>query len=688
MQQRETHSQLHLLAAGKRLQLRLLGDFELRHGIRPPQPLPKKARALLAYLAMHPGRSILREQLATLLWGNSRTEQARRSLRECLMAVRAALGPTASALGAEGMAVRLDPEQVEIDVRRFEALSRSTTVGDLQAASELYRDEFLCDVQVASEPFAEWTSLERRRLSAIMSDVLHRLATARAESGNGETAIEAARRLTEFDSLREDGHRLLIRLLAEAGRRNAALKQYALCADLLRRELGVAPERDTADLAEAIRRGRTSGSHFSDGKISEAPAIVAPVLPPGISNKISIAVFPFSNLSNDAGQDYFADGIAEELTTTLGRVPWLFVIGSSAATPYRKDKVDIRGAGSELGVRYILRGSVRRNDKRVRIVAQLLDAAKGGQLWAERFDGEMEDIFAIQDQVAAQASAKIAPALQSIEIERSQRKPTKNLNAYDLYLRALPRFRTTFEENKEALHLLTRAITIDPLYGSAYGLAARCYQFQRLFGWVIASDPRLQEGVRLAHLAAEIGRNDSEALWMAGIAVAQLAGEMECGLALIERSLSLNPNSASAWISSSFVRGEIGDADAALADFHRAQHLNPLDSIHHVQRLAAGFAHMAAGRYQEAASAIDKTLEARPSYTPAMRLKISVCGLLEQKEDASKWVRRLLAVNPDASVSWLHVFWQLPLRHNPGLLGKLLEGARLAGLPEGEQTSG
>ena len=175
---------------------------------------------------------------------------------------------------------------------------------------------------------------------------------------------------------------------------------------------------------------------------------------------------------------------------------------------------------------------------------------------------------------------------------------------------------------------------------------------------------------------------------MAGIAVAQLAGEMECGLALIERSLSLNPNSASAWISSSFVRGEIGDADAALADFHRAQRLNPLDSIHHVQRLAAGFAHMAAGRYQEAASAIDKTLEARPSYTPAMRLKISVCGLLEQKEDASKWVRRLLAVNPDASVSWLHVFWQLPLRHNPGLLGKLLEGARLAGLPEGEQTSG
>ena len=169
---------------------------------------------------------------------------------------------------------------------------------------------------------------------------------------------------------------------------------------------------------------------------------------------------------------------------------------------------------------------------------------------------------------------------------------------------------------------------------------------------------------------------------MAGIAVAQLAGEMECGLALIERSLSLNPNSASAWISSSFVLGEIGDANGALAHFQRAQHLNPLDSMHHVQWLAAGFAHMAAGRYQEAAEAIDRTLNARPAYTPAMRLKISVCGLLGQKEEARKWMRRLLAVNPDASISWFHTFWRVPLHQNQSLLAKFLEGARLAGLPE------
>ncbi len=668
------------------LQLRLLGNFGLTTGSGPMAPLPKKARALLSYLAMQPGRPVPREQLSNLLWGASGNEQAKRSLRECLMAVRATLGPTAAGLLiSDGATLRFDAGRVEIDVQRFETLSQSTMVGDLRAANELYRGEFLSDLQIASEPFAEWLERERRRLTSLLSDVVYRLAIALTNTGDVGNAMAVAKRLTSVDPLREDGHRLLIRLLATAGQRTAALRQYAQFADLLRRELGVAPEPETTDLADAVREGRVSSTPTAE-EIKQVPAAASGSIPSAMTNKTSLAVIPFSNLSGDGGQDYFADGVAEEITTMLGRVPWLFVIGSGAAQPYRGGTADVRQIGSELRVRYVLRGSVRRNADRVRIVAQLLDAAAGGQVWAERFDGELSDIFAIQDQVAAQASAKLAPALQSIEIERSLRKHTANLSAYDLYLRALPKFRTTFEENKEAVRLLTKALEIDPQYGSAYGLAARCYQFQRLFGWLIASDPRLQEGVRLARLAAEIGKNDSEALWMAGIALAQLAGEMEHGLALIERSLSLNPNSASAWISSSFVRGEIGDADAALADFHRAQRLNPLDSTHHVQWLAAGFAHMAAGRYHEAAEAVDKTLNTRPTYTPAMRLKISVCGLLGQKEDASKWVHRLLAVNPDASVSWFRIFWQVPLHRNPELLAKFLEGARLAGLPDGQQS--
>lgn len=678
--------------------LDLLGPFALRgHGLI--DPLPKKAQGLLAYLVMHRTRSIPREQLATLLWDRSGTSQARRSLRGCLVMLRSVLRPAADAiLVASSSNVHFAASsRIDVDVLKFEALSRSTTLEQLEEATTLYRDEFLLGLQVTSESFTEWMLAERRRLFSMMSDILYRLATIRAVAGNIDGAIEIAERLTAFDPLREDGHRLLIEFLASTGRRSAALKQLSRCEDVLRRELGVMPELATTELAGMIRKGEAIKTGFTDTGISIADSSrkhdhVASARRVGgaglafrLPNRTSIAVLPFANLSGDLDQGYFADGVAEDVTMVLGRVPWLFVIGSSATSPYRGQVANAQQIGAELGVQYVLRGSVRKNGDCVRIVVQLTSAFHGGQIWAERFEGDLHDVFAIQDRVATQVSALIAPALQTVEIERSQRKPPQNLTAYDLYLRALPRFRTTFAENIEAVQFLYKAIELDPLYGSAYGLAARCYQFQRLFGWVQASDPRLQEGVRLAHLAADIGKSDSEALWMAGIALGQLAGEMHHGRALVEKSLSLNPNSASAWISGSFILGALGETDAALAHFDQAQRLNPLDSTHHVQWLAAGFAHFAAARYREAAEAVDKTLHARPTYTPAVRMKVALCGLLSQNREGDKWVRRLLAANPDASVSWFRTFWQIPLRGNPRLLAQFLEGARLAGLPEGKQ---
>jgi TolB-like protein/Tfp pilus assembly protein PilF len=404
-------------------------------------------------------------------------------------------------------------------------------------------------------------------------------------------------------------------------------------------------------------------------------------IPLGMANRTAIAVLPFRNLA-EQDQHYFAEGFSEELSIALGRVPWLLVIASSAAAPYRGGATDLARVSTELGARYALRGSVRRENDRVRIVTQLLHAANGSQIWAERFEGASSDLFTIQDRIVGQACAKLAPALQSIEIDLSRRKQGRNLTAYDLYLRALPCFRSSFEDNRQALQMLIRAVEIDPLYACAYGFAARCYQFQRLFGWVRANDPILLEGVRLARIAADLGREDSEALWMAGIALAQLAGEIDHGRALIERSLALNPNSASAWIASSFVHGEIGDTDAALEHFENAQRLNPLDSLHHFQWLAAGFAHFVAGRYENAAAAIDRTLMAGPAYVPAIRLKVSVCGLLGQRAEGARWVRRLREAIPTASLSRLAIFWRAPVGHNREIFAKLLEGARLAGLPQ------
>jgi hypothetical protein len=201
---------------------------------------------------------------------------------------------------------------------------------------------------------------------------------------------------------------------------------------------------------------------------------------------------------------------------------------------------------TKLGVRYVLRGSVRRDGSRVRIVVQLTDAVHGGHIWSDRLEDEADNVFAMHDRLMARVAAMIAPALRSVEVERAQRKPTESLTAYDLYLRALPKYRSREADNREALLLLRKAIDIDRAFAAAYGLGARCYQFQRMMGWARPLAPELDEGVRLALLAAEYGANDSEALWMAGRAIVQHRGGMDHGLGMIERSLLLNPSSANA----------------------------------------------------------------------------------------------------------------------------------------------
>jgi tetratricopeptide (TPR) repeat protein len=330
----------------------------------------------------------------------------------------------------------------------------------------------------------------------------------------------------------------------------------------------------------------------------------------------------------------------------------------------------------------VLRGSVRRDGNRVRTVVQLTDAAMGAQVWSHRFEDEVDNVFAMNDRLVAQAAALIAPALRSVEIERAQRKPTSSLTAFDLYLRALPLFRKSLADNQEALRLLDNAVTLDPSYSSAYAFAARCYQFQKLMGWVAPNDPRLQEGARLAHLAAELGKDDSEALWMAGLALAQLGGDLEHGQNLVDRSLTLNPNSANAWTASCGVRNYLGDNEQAIDAFHRSQRLNPLDQSQHVHWNMVSMAYFRAGRYEEADAAADRAIQARPTYPPSLRLKVATCGLFGRIEEGRAYVQRLLAVHPECSIGWIRDFWGPLMQRSPEALAKFIEGSRRAGLPE------
>jgi tetratricopeptide (TPR) repeat protein len=248
----------------------------------------------------------------------------------------------------------------------------------------------------------------------------------------------------------------------------------------------------------------------------------------------------------------------------------------------------------------------------------------------------------------------------------------------------VPRFRVGLSENREAIRLLRRAVQLDPNYGAAYGLAARCYQFQKLLGWVPPSDPELAEGVRFAHLGADTGLNDSEALWMSGGALSQLSGEVERGVALTERSLVLNPNSANAWLTSSNIHVYLGDSQTAIEHFNRGRRLNPLDSTHHLGWNMLGLAHLSAGNFEAAESAADKALNVAPKYAPGLRIKAIACGLLGRSAEGRDAVKRLLAINPNESIQWMKAFWGLPMQRNPRLLVNIVEGARRAGLPEGK----
>jgi TolB-like protein/DNA-binding CsgD family transcriptional regulator len=424
-------------------------------------------------------------------------------------------------------------------------------------------------------------------------------------------------------------------------------------------------------------------------KRTDAPRVVgrtaATEVDPALDlpDKPSIVVLPFANLSGDPSQDYFADGMVEDITVALGRLPWLFVIGSNSALTYKNRTFDFRQVGKELGVRYALRGSVRKEGNRIRITAQLVDTSHGGQVWADSFDSELDRIFDLQDRVAAQVRTAISPTLRSEEIERARRKPTENLTAYDLYLRALPIYRENFTQNQEALRLLYKAIELDPAYGAPYGLAAWCYDLQKMFGWIHPTSTQIKEGIRLAHLAAETGQNDSEALWMAAHSLVLLAGEPETALSLIDRAISLNPNSPQAWWVSGSVHNHLGKYDTALEHLARARRLSPLEPLAFINWVATAVGFFYVGRYEESLEAADRSLSARPDFPAGLRYKIAACGLLGRLDEARQCVESLLRVNPGTTVSSMRAYHEPIKRHHPEGVETFLKGLRLAGLPEG-----
>ena len=419
-------------------------------------------------------------------------------------------------------------------------------------------------------------------------------------------------------------------------------------------------------------------------RMNASGSAAAPIEPPvestqalALPDKPSIAVLPFENMSGDPEQEYFADGMVEEITTALSRFKWLFVIARNSSFTFKGQAVDVKEIGRRLGVRYVLEGSVRKASGKVRITGQLIDAVTGAHIWADRFERDLTDIFALQDEVTVAVVSAIQPKLLQTEIAMAARRRPENLTAYDFYLRALQQFYLTTREGvAETIRLAHRALELDPRFGLVAALAGACHMQNALWGYASDRQFEAEEAVRLARLALSIDDGDPDILAMASAITAFIVGDCESEIELVNRAVALNPNSFQAWHCRGQVYRTAGLWEEALRSLERAIRMSPVDPRLHNTFALMGLAFIELGRFDEAIVAGKKAQRHNPSLPVAYRCLTSAFAHLGRDAEAREAAMRVLELDPAFTISPL-IAWGGLAR------AKLfIEGLRKAGLPE------
>ena len=424
------------------------------------------------------------------------------------------------------------------------------------------------------------------------------------------------------------------------------------------------------NIARPVQVFAVAGANSAVSVKATPPALALP-------NKPSIAVLPFQNMSGDPQQEYFADGMVEDIITALSRFKWLFVIARNSTFTYKGRSVDIRQVGRELGVRYVLEGSVRRATNRVRITAQLIDAETSAHIWADRYDRAVQDIFALQDEITLSTVAAIEPSVRQAEIERVKRKRPENLDAYDLVLRATPLVDTGMPDGaSQAVPLLERALLLEPNYALAHGQTAFCNEI--LYLRAGRREENRTAAIRHAHTAIALGPDDAPALVYAAIAIGLVEHDRPLALETFESALAISPSAAWAYSWGSLILGWGGEAERAIEWGEQGIRLSPLDPWITAALHGISMGHFLRGRYEDAAIAAQRAIRSKPGFSVSHMFLAAALAKLGRTKDASAAAERVMQLQPNFSChGQCSAIGCVPVLATP-----LIEAMRASGLPE------
>jgi TolB-like protein len=632
--------------------LALLGGFQLRSADGRDLALStRKDRLLLTYLALNGGRALARDRLAGLLWGDRGETQARDSLRQSVAAIRQAFRQVAlDPIASERDWVSFNATGIEIDAIAFERLAAEARTRTEAAA--LCRGALLEGIDGMTSDFEAWLGPERERLAHI---AIHLVELMAATAGPSEPAACLARRLLARDPLCEPVYRALMRLLVAGGERTAALKLYTTCRDALKTELDTGPDLETEALYRDILTDRPARS---------VPAEQAAAA----TDRPSLAVLPFSNLSRDPELDHLCEGLAEDIITGLGRFRLLFVIDRYSSSMLAKQETDIAAIGKRLGVAHLVQGSLQHQGDRVRITVRLLDATTRAQLWGEAYDHLFADLANVPDTITGALVSTLHSRVESALVEQGRRKP--KMAAYDCVLRGIKHLRGYAPgDNERAIKLFQQAVDLDPDYA-----LARAY---RGFADVVAHNydntpPEiLERALKMASTAVEMDPHNGRCHWLLGL-VHLYSGNFEGEERHSQRALALNPNDANALVSAGAILAGHGRYEEGIGRMREAMRLNPYHPEWYW--ISLGNVFYFAHRYEDALEAYKHRTD--PGYWVISR--IAACyGQLGRMEEARAAAAQVIRFKPDFAISKERRLWW-----SERDMENVRNGMRLAGLPE------